>query len=349
MSSKHSLSPETGRLLFRHLAAAARKQAPLAEVLHILAQDNQAPRRQAALLRQLAEHLRAHAILSDALACMPHTFAHATIALVRHAEQSNCLPEVLEAMASDEQRRQQHQAATRAALVWPLTILLVLAVLALLVLIFVLPAFKSVFASFGADLPPMTLSLLEFADFLTSGGWVLLALIATLLLPRRLNRLPPAVSGTVWRIYFVVPVVRNFFFRAFGARLANWLHALHADRAGLAAAVSHVGATSDIALLRHASASLAQGLAQHTPLSATLQSIRAVPQGLALAARLGENAGDPTAALALGLELADEQATYAAHRLGRWLFYASYLFVGLLVWWFVTAMYLPIFKLGSVV
>ena len=345
----NTLDPQTIRLLFRYLAAAVRNQTSLSEVLKLLAQDTEASARSTAVLRQLAEHQTAQARLSDTLSQVDGLLAPETLALIRHAEENTCLPQVLDALAGDCQRQHLNQVAVRDAMTWPLTIAAVMIVLAFVVLVFVAPAFQAVYRSFGADLPGPTRLMFDLSDLLEAIWWAPVALVIAGFIAYWFNRFPKQIADLFWRACLAIPVVKAYFVRAFAARLANWLLTLHGDPAGLAAAARHLGATSRTPLLRQCAATLAERLGQQMPLATALQDVPALPKGLSLTAQLGQTSGDLPGALALGLELADEQAITATNRFGRWLFIASYVGVGLIAGFFILSLYLPIFKLGSVV
>ncbi|HEX6268026.1 MAG TPA: type II secretion system F family protein, partial [Burkholderiales bacterium] len=161
-------------LLFRQLAMAARSGFPLREVLAVLRQDGSPP---AALLAVLARRLDEGASLSEALAAAGPAFSRETVDFVRAAEANAMLPAALDALATDYARRAASRGALLKAMYWPAALAAVLALLVAVVMIFVIPAFKSVYADHGAELPVPTRLLVTISDFFLA-YWLWLAALA---------------------------------------------------------------------------------------------------------------------------------------------------------------------------
>jgi type IV pilus assembly protein PilC len=350
MKPSKPFPPELGSILFRYLAIAARNQTPYAEVLDTLAHDTQTFGKHTKALKQLASHASTQTRLSGMLAAQTDMFAPATVALIASAEDADQLAVVLDTLAKDCALRQLGLADVKAAMVWPLTLLTVLSAVAVVMLVFVVPAFKEIFYSFGAPLPLPTLVLLGISDFMEATWWVfaLLLITATVFIVRT-GPVPPVLTAWFWAAASRIPRVRNYLVRLFGARLAGWLAAVGNEPALFSAALLHVQHTSAAPAMRTAAGELAARLQGGTGMAAAFAQSNALPPSLIYAARAADTPQGNAGVMALCQELTQEQATRAGEQLGRWVFFLSYFALGLLTAFFVIAIYLPIFKLGSVV
>lgn len=343
------ISPANASLLYRQLAAAARHRLPFTDLLAILADDDELLGVDAPVAALLAGALQDGRSLADAMARLPQLFAAATVELLREAERRGLLAETLDTLADEQNDLTQGGAAMRTALLWPSALLVVAVLVLAVIMIFVVPAFKEIFASFGADLPAPTLLLMAVSDGFVDYWWLLAALLAALVVARRRKLFPPSWGLLVERLLLAVPFVRHYVMRAFGARLTRWLALLHATPELLAPALRHVAATIGWQVLRELCIELTRRLAAGQSLAQSLDQLPPLPRRLSLQLRLGEKVGELGQALALAIDSAELELSHALLRYQRGMFLTAYLAIGALVGFVVVSLYLPIFKLGSIV
>ncbi|MBP1682165.1 MAG: type secretion system protein [Proteobacteria bacterium] len=343
------ISPANGCLLYRQMAAASRHGLPFADLFAILSEDDELLGADGPVAPLLASALQGGLGLADAMARLPEIFSAATVDLLRAAERRGLLAESLDTLADEQNDLAHGGAAMRTALLWP-TALLVVAVLVLaVVMIFVVPAFKEMFTSFGADLPAPTLLLMAISDGFVDYWWLLAAALTALAFARRRKLLPPSWGLQVERLVLAVPFVRNYVVRAFGARLTRWLALFSATPELLVPALRHVEATIAWRVLRELCAELTRRLDAGQSLGQSLDHLPPLPRRLGLQLRLGEKIGDVSQVLAQAIDTAELELSHALMRYQRGMFLSAYLAIGVLVGFVVISLYLPIFKLGSVV
>ena len=336
-----------GGTLFRYLAIAARSKAPFAEVLQSLAKDPQTFGKHAKRLLQLGDQPQTR--LSDTLASQPGLFAPATTALIAEAEEADKLTLVLETLGSDYQARQRGWAQVRSAMAWPVTLTVVLMFFAVVVLSFVVPAYQEVFWSFDLNLPWATRWLILVSGVVAPIWWLIALVAVVLLVAVRRNRVPAPLADFLWQVCARIPGCKNYFVRQYGARLALWVGAVGHDAALLQAALLHLQQSTAVPVVRQSAAGLGERLKGGEALTDALAHTPHVPQSLMHATRFALAPEDKVLALALCHELTQDQATLAGEMLGRWMFFVSYVAVGVLTGLFLLAVYLPIFKLGELV
>jgi type IV pilus assembly protein PilC len=343
------ISPANGALLYRQVAAAVRNKLPLDDLFAILAEDAGLFGADAPAISLLQKAMQDARRLPDAMARLPDLFDAATADLVRKADDCGQLEEVLEALASEQIDLAQAGSAMRTALTWPSVLLSVALIIVASLMIFVIPAFKEVFSSFGSDLPAMTLTVMAASDFFVHWWYVVGGAIAVLVFLQRRKLFPPFWSLQMERLILTAPFVRNYVMRVFGAQLLRWLLVCSIAPDLLQPLLRHIQATTKWKVLQGLAAELAARLAAGQSVGQALDRLPPLPQSLGLRVRLGEKTGDIGNALAQGLETAELELAHALTRHERGVFLTCYLTIALFVGYMVIALYLPIFRLGSVI
>ena len=141
----------------RQLASLLRAGLPLAPSLDLLAQAP-APRQRgmARIVGALARDITGGLSFSAALARHPVQFNALYCQLVAVGEAAGALPAVLARVADDRERGAAQRAKVKAALTYPVAILLLALAITAALLIWVVPTFKQIFDGFGARLPVPT-------------------------------------------------------------------------------------------------------------------------------------------------------------------------------------------------
>ena len=342
-------SPEALQRLFDQLSLATRSELSIADALQIVAQDMEADEASRAMLGVLAERVRSGGSLSDALRRSGLDFAPETLALLVKAEQVGGLPMVLQLLARDYGHRARFRTATRAAAAWPLASLGFFVMVLIVMAVFVIPQFEEVFEGFGAHLPGPTRLMIAISHLLV-GGWFIwvplagLAIFAWIRYRRRWEWLQARTDA----LAFHTPIVRTYLAKTLVSRLASSLIAV-ADGAPLREVLAHLRATlasrAQAANLAALEARIAGGMSLAEAMAASPE----LPGRLRVAVELGSRANLLGAALRQTQSLSDEEAERSLMRLEQGTLIAAYVAVGLLVAFIVLAMYLPIFKMGSVI
>jgi type IV pilus assembly protein PilC len=134
------------------------------------------------VITQMSETIQRGASFSDAVAAHPQVFPGFYRAMVRAAEFTGRLDEVLNQLAGYLERDIMAKRQVKSALTYP-TVVLVVAIAAMVVMsVFVLPKFASMYRGLGAKLPLPTRMLLGFTDFVTGSFLLIAGVIAAVLL-----------------------------------------------------------------------------------------------------------------------------------------------------------------------
>lgn len=167
--------------LSRQLGAFIGAGLPLLDAVRMLGAEaaNSSVRR---MLQQVEDGLRAGDKLSDCFDRHPKIFPEFYRGILRSAELSGQLDTVLEQLAKYLERDLEARRRIRSALVYPSMILVMSVVTVVVLASFVLPRFKTFFASLDAKLPLPTRMLLAVTDFLTHWWWAVVGGLVMVLL-----------------------------------------------------------------------------------------------------------------------------------------------------------------------
>jgi len=341
-----NLSDQARSIFLASLASAVRSGHEPRVALDLLREDD-LDARLARVAQALAER-GADKSLSEAMALMPRTFGPATVELVREGERSRKLAEALDLAAADSARSAELGPRVALALLFPAIGLGAAFVVLLLCMLFVIPAYKDVFTSFGADLPWLTLAVMDLSD-LMSTFWYLVIGIPVAAVLAFVWRSRYAYGRHLDRLLLRLPFFGSHLVRVHNARMAGLL--ADAVRLGIdaRAALAYLRDTSGNQALAERAQALAGEAEAGAGVGAWLAKSRSVPRRLSAAAGVQSDPSRLAAALADAAGQYAEAARAGAARLERGTFLWAYLIVGLIVGASVIAMYMPIFKLGSAV
>ncbi|MBU5377855.1 MAG: protein transport protein HofC [Pantoea sp.] len=335
--------------LVRQLATLLKAGLPLAQGLALLSQGHPHPGWQL-LLHALRLRILRGEPFSQALSQWPQIFPPLFAALMQVGELTGQL-DVCCAQLADQQARQQHLwNKVIKALRYPLFILLVAVAVSVGMLLFVLPEFVSVYASFNAPLPAFTAAVMALSVGLQRwGGWLAVALLLSAAAWRALRRRSPAWQLWEQRLMLRLPLLSDLWR---GSQLSQIYAVLQlTQRAGitLLQGLQAAEATLTTRLWRDAVVALQHHIAQGEPLHQAMQDHPLFTPLCMQLVHVGEEAGALDTMLARLAEWHEAQTLTLADTLASSLEPAMMVIVGAIVGTLVIAMYLPVFGLGNVI
>jgi type IV pilus assembly protein PilC len=174
------VKPQDLMVFSRQMAAFLKAGIPILDALEMLTTDAASKRLQQVLV-EATDALRAGSTFSDAMAVHERMFPSYYIGILRSAELSGNLDVVLAELATYIERDVEASRAVKSALVYPAVIFVMSIGTVILLVSYVLPKFKTFFASFNAQLPLPTRMLLAVGDFFTQYGLITLGLTVVLI------------------------------------------------------------------------------------------------------------------------------------------------------------------------
>ena len=215
---------------------------------------------------------------------------------------------------------------------------------------FVIPAFKSVFASFGANLPFLTLVVIGISDFFVKWWWAMFLLIIGAFVGIRLSiKRSDSVRYMVHRLSLKIPVIGSILEKATIARWTRTLQTMFAAGVPLVESLDAVGGASGNMVYIAATKRIQTEVSTGTSLTNSMAAQNLFPSMVLQMTQIGEESGSLDGMLGKVADFYEREVDDAVAALSSLLEPIIIVFLGVVIGGLVVAMYLPIFKLGAVV
>jgi len=305
--------------------------------------------RMARLLDGIRADIETGVSLSLAFGRHPRHFTPLYCSLVAAGEAAGMLDLLLERLALHLEKTEAMKSKLRAALTYPAAVVLVALAVVAVIMIFVIPAFESVFASFGAELPTPTLWVMRLSAFFVAWWWLGLALLGLgFFACQRAWRQSRALQHLMDRWLLRLPVFGALIEKACIARWTRTLSTMFAAGVPLIEALDAVAGTAGNVVYSLATVRVQQQVSDGVSLNRAMAAAGVFPPMLLQMCVIGEESGalDHMLGKAAGFfeDEVDQQLASLASLLEPFIIVT----LGVLIGGIVVAMYLPIFQLGQV-
>jgi type IV pilus assembly protein PilC len=288
----------------------------------------------------LAAAFRKHPLHFDALYCN----------LVQAGEQAGILESLLDRLATYKEKILAIKSKIKSALFYPIAVIVVAFIITAVIMIFVIPAFKSVFTNFGADLPAPTLVVIAISDFFVANWYLIFGvLIGGVYGFFELWKRSQAVQIYMDRLMLKLPVFGEIVRKSVIARWTRTLSTMFAAGVPLVEALESVGGASGNYVYQLATRQIQQEVSTGTSLTASMQNANVFPNMVVQMTSIGEESGSLDGMLSKVADFYEQEVDDAVDALSSLMEPIIMVVLGVLIGGMVVAMYLPIFKLGAVV
>jgi type IV pilus assembly protein PilC len=343
------IHPADIAIFARQMATMMQAGVPLVQSFEIIGQgsDNQAMQK---LIFRIKAEVEGGVSLAEALAKEPLYFDPLFVNLVNAGEQSGALETMLDKLATYKEKVEALKAKVKKALFYPIAVMVVAFVVTVILLVFVVPQFQELFDSFGADLPSLTKFVIALSEFMQAWWWIIaLGIAGTVYTILRIKKTSPKMQEAFDRMALKAPVVGDIATKSAIARFSRTLETMSAAGVPLVEAMESVaGATGNI-IYHRASMKIKDEVSQGTQLQTSMRNTGLFPNMAIQMVSIGEEAGSLDAMLAKVADFYETEVDNAVDALTSLLEPVIMAVLGILVGGLIVAMYLPIFKLGSVV
>ena len=344
-----TVTPGDIAIFSRQLATMLSAGIPLVQSFEIIGNghDNAAMQK---LILAVKSDVEGGSALAEALAKHPLYFDDLFVNLVEAGEQAGALETLLDKIATYKEKTEALKKKIKKALTYPAAVLVVAFVVTTILLIFVIPAFEDLFRGFGADLPTFTRMVIDLSLFVREKG-IIIALIIGAAVGAffYFHKRSRAMRHFLDRMSLKIPVIGPILQKAAIARYARTLSTMFAAGVPLVEALESVaGATGNIVyevgvLQMRDEVSTGQRLQQ------AMENTDLFPNMVNQMIAVGEESGSLDDMSAKVADFYEEDVDNAVDNLSSLLEPMIMAILGVLVGGLVVAMYLPIFKMGSVI
>src|SRR5437762_5837241 len=176
LSGGKSIKQKDIALFTRQLATMMRAGVPLIQSFDIVARGSTNPK-VTRLLTDIRSDVETGTSLSSAFRKHPLYFDALYCNLVEAGEAGGILEALLDRLAMYQEKTLELKRKIKSALMYPIAVIIVAFVVLTVIMIFVIPAFKDVFKSFGADLPAPTLVVIAMSKFFTTYWYLIFSIL----------------------------------------------------------------------------------------------------------------------------------------------------------------------------
>lgn len=333
----------------RQLSTMLKAGVPLLQSFDIISQGNANPAF-SKLLQEIRADIETGSSLHSAFKRHPDYFDALYCNLIAAGEQAGILEEILTRLALYKEKTLAVKRKIRSAMIYPLAILGVAVIVTTVIMIWVIPAFKDVFASFGAELPLPTQIVIWLSDmFVRYWYWVAAVLIISCLLFIRAWKRSPSMQISTDKLLLKLPLFGPVIRKAIIARWTRTLSTMFAAGVPLVESLDSVGGASGNAVYIEATRKISAAVSSGSSLVSAMQTTKAFPAMVTQMVAIGEESGALDQMLTKVAEFHEEEVDNAVASLSSLMEPVIMVILGVVIGGLVIAMYLPIFQLGSVV
>src|SRR6478672_5538174 len=344
-----SVSDKDISLFTRQLATMMKAGVPLLQAFDIVGKGHANPS-VSKLIQDIRSDVETGSSLNQAFRKFPLYFDDLFCNLVAAGEQAGILEDLLTRLAVYKEKTLAIKGKIKSALFYPISILVVAFVVTAVIMIWVVPAFKEVFKSFGADLPTPTLIVMAISDFFVAYWYLIFgSIFATLYLFFQSWKRSYKVQRFMDKTLLQAPIFGSVIRKATIARWTRTLATMFAAGVPLVESLDSVGGASGNAVYMDATRKIQTEVSTGTSLTVAMQNADVFPNMVTQMVSIGEESGALDGMLGKVADFYEEEVDEAVGALSSLMEPMIMVILGVLIGGLVIAMYLPIFKLGSVV
>ena len=348
-ASGKAVSAKDISLFTRQLATMMKAGVPLLQAFDIVGKGN-SNASVARLLLDIKTDVETGSSLQQAFKKYPLYFDELYCNLIGAGEAAGILDTLLDRLATYQEKIQAIKSKIKSALFYPISIVVMAFIITAVIMIFVVPAFKELFDSFGADLPAPTLVLMAISDIFVSYWWAIFGGIggggyAFFYFWKRSKKMQDVMD----RLSLKLPVFGELIRKACIARWARTLATMFAAGVPLVEAFSSVAGASGNVVYFDATKRIQREVSTGTNLTTAMQETELFPSMVLQMVAIGEESGALDAMLSKVADFYEAEVDDAVEALSSLMEPVIMAVLGVLIGGMVIAMYLPIFKMGAVV
>lgn len=348
-SSGKAITEKDIALFTRQLATMMKAGVPLLQSFDIVGKGHTNPS-VSKLILDIRGDIETGTSMSQAFRKYPLYFDPLFCNLVGAGEQAGILEDLLTRLAIYKEKTVAIKAKIKGALFYPVSIMAVAFIVTGVIMIWVVPAFKSVFTSFGADLPAPTLIVMNISDTCVKYWYLVFGLpVAAIYLFMQSWKRSVDIQRMMDRALLKAPIFGEIVRKATVARWTRTLATMFAAGVPLVESLDSVGGAAGNAVYLDATIKIQNEVSSGTSLTMAMQNTNVFPNMVTQMVSIGEESGALDAMLGKVADFYEEEVDEAVANISSLMEPLIMVILGVLIGGLVIAMYLPIFKLGNVV
>jgi type IV pilus assembly protein PilC len=349
MSAGKAIKPKDMAIFTRQLATMMKAGVPLLQAFDIVGRGNPNPS-VTRLLNDIRTDVETGTSLSTAFRKYPLYFDNLYCNLVEAGEAAGILDQLLDRLAVYMEKTEAMKSKIKSALMYPISVLIVAFVVTAVIMIFVVPSFKQVFTSFGADLPAPTLLVIAISEFFVSYWWLIFGgLGGGIYFFMQAWRRNQKVQIFMDKLMLKMPIFGVLVEKSSIARWTRTLSTMFAAGVPLVEALDSVGGAAGNWVFESATIKIQQEVSTGTALTVAMTNANLFPSMVLQMCAIGEESGSIDHMLGKSADFYESEVDDMVAGISSLMEPIIIVVLGGVIGGIVVAMYLPIFKLGQVV
>ncbi|AAZ28644.1 type II secretion system F family protein [Colwellia psychrerythraea] len=348
-SGDKAITPMDIAVITRQIATMLGAGVPLVQTIEMIGKGHNNGKMRM-LLGDIATKLSSGIPLSDCLRDHPLYFDDLYCDLVASGEQSGALETIYDRIATYKEKGEALKSKIKKAMTYPIAVLVVAFIVTSILLIFVVPVFQEIFASFGAELPAFTLMVIAISEFMQAYWYFGLAgLYLAFFLFKRAHRNNQKLRDKVDKNILKLPVIGDLLEKAAVARYARTLSTTFAAGVPLIDALESAAGASGNAVFRDAILEVRAEVSSGMQMNLAMRNCKIFPDMVIQMVAIGEESGAVDDMLSKVANVYEQQVDDAVDGLTALLEPMIMAVLGVVIGGLIIAMYLPIFEIGKIV
>jgi type IV pilus assembly protein PilC len=346
---KQKITTKDIAVFTRQLATMLQSGIPIAQAFEIVGKGHENPQMQTLILGVKSD-VESGTALTQALGKYPLYFDALYCNLVQAGEQAGILEAILNKLATYKEKIEGIKGKIKSALFYPAAVVVVAFIITAILLVFVIPQFESLFAGFGADLPALTKMVIELSRIFQTYWWAIFgSIIGTVMSLSYAYKRSAKMQHTMDRTLLRAPVVGPIVKKATIARFARTLSTMFAAGVPLVEALDSVAGAAGNRVYYEGTLAVRNDVSTGMQLQASMNSTGLFPNMVIQMVAIGEESGELDKMLSKVADFYEQEVDDAVAGLSSLLEPIIMAFLGIVIGGLVIAMYLPIFKMATVV
>lgn len=349
MRTGKKIKPKDIALFTRQMATMMKAGVPLLQSFDIVGRGN--PNASVTkLLNDIRQDVETGTSLSVAFRRHPMYFDALYCNLIEAGEAAGILETLMDRLATYMEKTEAIKSKIKSALMYPTSVVIVAFIVVTVIMIFVIPAFKEVFTSFGADLPAPTLLVMAISEFFVEYWWLIFGVLgAGGYFFMQAWRRSPKMQRAMDRMLLKMPIFGTLIDKSCVARWTRTLSTMFAAGIPLVEALDSVGGASGNSVFKEATDRIQNEVSTGTSLNIAMSNTNVFPSMVLQMCAIGEESGSIDHMLSKAADFYEQEVDEMVAGLSSLMEPIIIVFLGGIIGGIVVAMYLPIFKLGQVV
>lgn len=343
------ITDEDITMFTRQLATMMKSGVPLLSSFDIVAKGHSNPS-VTKLLMDIKADIETGSSLTQAFRKHPAQFDALYCNLVQAGEQAGILDTLLARLATYKEKILGVKKKIKSAMFYPTAVIIAAFVITAVIMIFVIPAFKELFSSFGAQLPMPTLVVMAISEYFVQYWWLIFGgIFGSYYFFMQTWRKSETMQIFMDRLILKLPIIGEIILKATLARWARTLATMFAAGVPLVDSLDSVGGAAGNHLYKVATKRIQSEVSTGTSVTVAMQNTGVFPNMMMQMVSIGEESGSLDAMLGKVADYYEEEVDNAVEAMSSLMEPLIMVVLGTIIGGLVIAMYLPIFKMGQAV